>query len=136
MNRKLSALDHVGCGGILIAALSCAGCFPALGALAATFGLGFLGQFEGVMVNTVLPLLAVLVLFINGYAWWQHRSHWRGVLSVLGPVAILASLYPLWQYSWSGGLFYGALTLMLVVSVMEFVKPVQARCVLPRGINE
>ncbi|HAN26601.1 MAG TPA: mercury transporter MerC, partial [Haliea salexigens] len=42
MGRIVSSMDKVGVGGVIIAALSCAGCFPALGALAATLGLGFL----------------------------------------------------------------------------------------------
>tara|TARA_R110000787_G_scaffold192081_2_gene303604 strand:+ start:1629 stop:1802 length:174 start_codon:yes stop_codon:yes gene_type:complete len=44
-------MDKVGVGGVIIAALSCAGCFPALGALAATLGLGFLSQLEGVAIT-------------------------------------------------------------------------------------
>ena len=51
MGRIVSSIDKVGVGGVIIAALSCAACFPALGALAATLGLGFLSQLEGLAIN-------------------------------------------------------------------------------------
>ena len=132
MGRKLRVMGGVGSGGALVAALSCAGCFPALGALAGALGLGFLSQFEGVMINKFLPVFALLVLLINSYAWFRHRIHWRGVVSLLGPGVILLSLYPLWGYSWSSDLLYVALTLMLFLSVVDFIKPVQSRCILPK----
>ena len=47
MGKLNSTLDKIGIGGVIVAALSCATCFPALGALAATLGLGFLSQLEG-----------------------------------------------------------------------------------------
>jgi mercuric ion transport protein len=130
MNRIVSSLDKVGTGTVVVAALSCAACFPTLGALSATLGLGFLHSMEGVMLNRLLPLFALFGVPINSYAWYQHRILWRGILSVLGPSAILASLYPFWQYSWSSYLFYAALVLMLIISVMDFIKPAQPRCAI------
>lgn len=130
MDLIVRILDKVGVGAIFVAALSCAACFPALGSLAATLGLGFLSQLEGVMLNKLLPLFAVLALQINGYAWYRHRIHWRGFLSAFGPLAILATLYPLWQYGWSTYLFYAALILMLILSVIDFVWPAQPHCTI------
>lgn len=123
MGRVVRALDKVGMFGVIIAALSCAACFPALGALAAALGLGFLSQMEGQAINHLLPLFAALALAVNAYAWYQHRVHWRGLVASLGPIAILATLYPLWQYDWSTYLFYAALALMLVVSIANFLRP-------------
>lgn len=40
-------LDKTSSFGALVSAMSCAGCFPALGSLGAALGLGFLGQYEG-----------------------------------------------------------------------------------------
>lgn len=128
MGRLVSSIDKIGVGGVIVAALSCAGCFPALGALAATLGLGFLSQLEGMAINTLLPLFASIALAVNAYGWYQHRKHWRGVLSTLGPIAILATLYPLWQYGWSTYLFYCALILMLVVSVADLIWPARQAC--------
>jgi mercuric ion transport protein len=131
MGRIVSSIDKVGVGGIIIAALSCAACFPALGALAATLGLGFLSQLEGLAINKLLPIFASIALAVNAYGWYQHRIHWRGILSILGPMAILATLYPLWQYGWSTYLFYSALILMLAVSVADLIWPAMKVCPIP-----
>jgi mercuric ion transport protein len=135
MGRIVSSLDKLGVGGVIVAALSCAACFPALGALAATHGLGFLSQLEGLAINTLLPVFAVIALVVNCYGWFRHRIHWRGLLSVLGPVAILATLYPLWQCGWSTYLFYAALILMLAVSVADLMWPAKKECLIPEVAN-
>jgi mercuric ion transport protein len=131
MARIISAMDKIGVGGVVIAALSCTACFPALGALAATLGLGFLSQLEGIAINTLLPLFAAVALAVNGYGWSRHRVHWRGLLAILGPIAILATLYPLWQYGWSTYLFYAALILMLAMSVADLIWPAKRECPIP-----
>lgn len=131
MGRIVSSIDKLGVGGVIIAALSCAACFPAMGALAATLGLGFLSQLEGLAINRLLPIFAAIALAVNAYGWYQHRIHWRGSLSILGPLAILATLYPLWQYDWSTYLFYCALVLMLVVSIADLIWPTKKMCSIP-----
>ncbi|WDE02607.1 organomercurial transporter MerC [Thalassomonas actiniarum] len=118
-------LDKVGSGGVWLAALSCTACFPALGSLASALGLGFLSHFEGIAVNTVLPLFASLALLVNLYNWYQYKNLIRGILSVIGPIAVLLTLYPLWQYEWSTYLFYFSITLMVVMSITDIVKPVR-----------
>jgi mercuric ion transport protein len=135
MGRIVSSIDKLGVGGVIIAALSCAACFPALGALAATLGLGFLSQLEGLAINKLLPIFATIALAVNAYSWYQHRIHWRGVLSIVGPLAILATLYPLWQYGWSTYLFYSALVLMLTVSVADLIWPAKKVCPIP-GVTQ
>lgn len=75
-------LDKVGSGGVWLAALSCTACFPALGSLASALGLGFLSHFEGISVNTLLPLFAALALLVNSYNWYQHKHVVRGILHV------------------------------------------------------
>jgi mercuric ion transport protein len=62
-------LDKTSSFGSLVAAMSCAGCFPALGSLGAAIGLGFLGQYEGFLFRTLLPALALLALIVNAWAW-------------------------------------------------------------------
>jgi mercuric ion transport protein len=54
-------LDKVSSGVVWIAALSCTGCFPALGSLGSVLGLGFLSTFEGIAVNTLLPIFLPLL---------------------------------------------------------------------------
>ncbi|MDO6721366.1 organomercurial transporter MerC [Psychrosphaera sp. 1_MG-2023] len=116
-------LDKVSLGGVWLATLSCTACFPALGALASTLGLGFLSTYEGIAVNSLLPLFATLALVVNIYGWVQHHNHSRGALSIAGPTLILLTLYPLWQYSWSTYLFYAGLGIMVVTSIFDIVKP-------------
>lgn len=130
MGRLVRALGKVGAGGVVIAALSCTACFPALGVLAAGLGLGFLSQFEGVAINKLLPLFAGLALVVNCYGWVQHRRHWRGLLSVLGPLGVMLTLYPLWQYGWSTNLFYASLVLIVGVSFLDLIWPPKQVCAL------
>ena len=120
-------LDKVGAGGVWLAALSCTACFPALGTLASALGLGFLSTFEGIAVNTLLPMFAILALIVNLYNWYKNKNknHIRGTISVIGPIAILLTLYPLWIYVWSTYLFYVGICLMVVMSTLDIVKPVK-----------
>lgn len=122
-------LDKVGSGGVWLAALSCTACFPALGTLASALGLGFLSPFEGIAVNTLLPMFAILALIVNLYNWYKNQNHFRGTISIIGPIAILITLYPLWIYDWSIYLFYFGICLMVVMSILDIVKPVkEATC--------
>ena len=117
--------DKIGSGGVWLAALSCTACFPALGLLASALGLGFLSTFEDVAVNTLLPFFAAIALLANLYNGYQHKRIIRGLLGVAGPLMVLLTLYPLWQYHWSTYLFYVGITLMVVISVLDIVNPVK-----------
>ena len=121
MFRQL--IEKIGSAGTWLSALSCAACFPVLGSIASTVGLGFLAQFEGVAINTLLPIFATVTLVGNAFNWWKHKQHIRGALSVIAPMAVLLTLYPLWKYGWSTYLFYAALTLMLIMSLIDIFKP-------------
>lgn len=117
--------DKIGSGGVWLAALSCTACFPALGSLASALGLGFLSPFEGIAVNILLPTFASIALLANAYNWYKHKSTVRGLLGTIGPAAVLPTLYPLWQYGWSSYLFYFGIVLMVVMSILDVVKPVR-----------
>jgi len=119
-------LDKTSSFGALVAAMSCAGCFPALGSLGAAIGLGFLGQYEGFLFRKLLPGLAVLAFLVNAWAWYRHRQFARGLLSVAGPIAVLAALLVFWSYDWSIYLFYVGIALMLVASILDLLRPVRA----------
>jgi len=47
---KIKFLDKLGAIGAFIAAASCPVCFPFLGVVGATVGLGFLSPYEGIIV--------------------------------------------------------------------------------------
>jgi len=116
--------------GAIISALGCASCFPVLGSLGVTVGLGFLAQFEGVFINSLLPLFAAIALISAALSWWVHRQHIRGVLSIAGPIMVLATLYLFWTDSWSTYMLYFALALMFAVGIWDFVSPANKKCVI------
>ena len=72
MEKIIKSFDKLGVSGVFIAALSCTACFPALGALAATLGLGFLSPLEGIAINMLLPIFAAIALAVNLYGWIRH----------------------------------------------------------------
>lgn len=55
-------------------------CFPAIASLGAAIGMGFLSQWEGVFINTLLPLFAVLALVMNILGWFSHRQWHRSFI--------------------------------------------------------
>ena len=120
--------DKVGSSGALVSAMGCAMCFPAIAGLGAAVGLGFLSQWESLFVSTLLPLSAGVVLVLNGLGWFSHRQWHRSVLGMTGPVLLLLSLYPLFQYDWGTYVTYSALGLMLAVSLWDIFSPANKHC--------
>lgn len=125
--------DKLGAVGALTTAMGCAFCFPALGTLAGALGLGFLAQWEGLFINTLLPAFAWLTLAANGLAFLHHRRPLRAAPAVTGPILLLLALYPLWQYDWSTELVYVALGLMIGVAVLDLVRPARRDCSIAAG---
>jgi len=115
--------DKTGVLGTLTAAMGCALCFPALGSLASSLGMGFLAQYEGIFINTLLPIFAVIALAANTFSFFSHKIWYRGLAGITGPVMVLLTLYPLWFYGWSTYLLYAGIIVMLLVSVWELVSP-------------
>lgn len=121
--------DKAGSIGTFIAAAGCASCLPALGALGASLGLGFFAQFEGIFINTLLPVFAGIVLVTNLYSWYKHRIWYRGLLSIIGPSYVLIVLNFLWYPNeWQLIMFYAAIALMIIVSVWDVFSPTQKVC--------
>jgi len=113
--------DKVGSVGVLVAAMGCAACFPPMAALGASIGLGFLSAYEGVFINKLLPLFALIVLFSNLFAWVSHRNYIRMIWGLLGPLMVLATLYLFWTDNWSTYMFYAGLVLMIAVSIWDII---------------
>lgn len=120
--------DKVGSLGSLVSAMGCAMCFPAIATLGTTAGLGFLSQWEGTFINTLLPLFAWITLILNGLGWFSHKQWLRSFLGMLGPFLLLLSLYPWFQYVWSTYVTYSALALMMVVSFWDILWPANKQC--------
>lgn len=120
--------DKLGSLGAVVATMGCAYCFPAIASLGAAVGLGFLGQWEGLFINTLLPFFGGLVLVINALGWFIHRQWHRSLLGMLGPTLLLVSLYPWFKYGWSTYVTYSALAMMVAVSIWDLVSPANRRC--------
>jgi len=120
--------DKAGSLGALVSAMGCAMCFPAIASLGAAIGLGFLAQWEGLFINTLLPLFAWVVLVINALGWFRHRQWHRSLLGMLGPTLLLLSLYPWFRYGWSSYATYTGIGIMLAVSIWDLVSPANRRC--------
>jgi mercuric ion transport protein len=120
--------DKVGSLGALVSAMGCAMCFPAIASLGAAVGLGFLSQWEGLFINTLLPVFAWIALVINGLGWLGHKQWHRSLLGMAGPVLLLLSFYPLFQYGWSTYVTYSALGLMVAISLWDVFSPANKRC--------
>lgn len=128
----ISLFDKVGSVGsslgAVVSAMGCAFCFPAIASLGGALGLGFLGQWEGLFINTLLPAFAWLALFINGLGYLGHKQWHRSALGIIGPILLLLSLYPWFQYGWSTYVTYSALGLMVVVSIGDLIYLPNKRC--------
>ena len=126
-------IEKAGSVGALVAAMGCAACFPALASLGASIGLGFLSAYEGVFINKLLPLFALIVLVSNLVAWVSHRDYIRLIWGLLGPLMVLATLYLFWTDNWSTYMFYTGLVLMLAISIWDIISPPAKSCVLPEA---
>ena len=120
--------DKTGAFGTLTAAMGCGFCFPALASLGATLGPGFLTQFEGLFINTLLPIFASIALAANAFSYFNHKTWYRTLIGITGPVIVLLVLYLLWSYSWSTNLFYAGLLMMMGTALRDIFRPAQKTC--------
>jgi len=127
--RLTSLLEPGGALGTIVAAMGCASCFPAIASLGASLGLGFLGQYEGIFINTLLPVFASIALAANIFSFFSHRIWYRLLAGVAGPSMVLATLYLFWTDNWSTYMFYAGLAVMLAVSIWDIVSPPRKVCI-------
>ena len=127
--------DKTGTIGTIVSAMGCAMCFPAIASLGATIGLGFLSRYEGLFINTLLPIFAVVALVANIHTAWAHRSLSRLFLGIAGPSMVLATLYLFWTDNWSTYMFYAGLMTMLAVSIWDIASPPKRVCKSDSGVK-
>lgn len=120
--------DKTGSLGAIVSAMGCGMCFPAIASLGSALGLGFLAQYEGLFVNTLLPLFTVIALLANLVTGIQQRRWLHLALGITGPLMVLATLYLFWSADWSTDLFYAGLVLMLAISIWDLVSPTRRTC--------
>lgn len=123
--------------GAIVAAMGCASCFPALGSLGAAIGLGFLAKYEGLFINTLLPIFAWIALVATIISFISHRKVIRMLFGIAGPIMVLLTMGPLWKYGWSTQLLYVGLAWMALVAIWDIVSPPGGRvcktCEAPAG---
>lgn len=132
------AAGKAGALGSVVSAMGCAACFPALATLAGAMGLGFLAQWEGLFITTLLPLFAAIALAANAKSWSGHQHWQRGVIGVTGPLLVLlAALLMRFYGVQTAPLLYVGLAFMAGVAIWELVAPAKPRgtydsCDLPQ----
>lgn len=133
MQRAMKILsvmgDKAGLLGTFVSAMGCGACFPAIASIGAAAGLSFLSQWEGIFVNTLLPVFAGVALAANFFGWFSHRQYLRSILGMTGPAIVLAALFPLWEFEWSTDLMYAGMGLMLLISLWDIYSSTNRRCV-------
>ncbi|VAW76050.1 Mercuric transport protein, MerC [hydrothermal vent metagenome] len=134
--RFTSFFDASGSIGAVVSAMGCASCFPAIAALGSSVGLGFLGHFEGIFINTLLPVFAGIALAANILAFVSHRIWYRLLAGITGPLMVLATLYLFWTDDWSTYMFYAGLAIMMGVSIWDIVSPARKVCSSGAVLNE
>lgn len=122
------AADKAGALGSVVSAASCPACFPALASLGAAAGLGVLDEYEGLFINTLLPLFAAVALIANAAAWLRHRQWQRSVLGMIGPAMVLAAMLLFFGQWWTARLMYAGLAAMVGVSLWDLWSPAHQRC--------
>lgn len=120
--------DKTGSLGAVVSAMGCGMCFPAIASIGSAVGLGFLANYEGLLINTLLPLFAAIALLANLVSGIRRQRWLRLALGVAGPLMVLTTLYLFWSDGWSTYLFYAGLILMLGVSIWDLVSPPQRAC--------
>jgi mercuric ion transport protein len=122
------AADKAGALGSVVSAASCPACFPALASLGAAAGLSFLGNYEGLFLNTLLPLFAAVALVANALGWLRHRQWHRSLLGMIGPAMVLSAMLLFFGQWWTARLLYTGLAFMVGISLWDLLSPASKRC--------
>lgn len=108
-------LDKAGTVGAFLAAASCPACFPLLGIVGATLGLGFLRPYEGIMMY-VFQGLVFLSLIGNILSYLKHRRVIPLTIGILSPLVIFFAFY----IRFSNVLIYSGLAGLLVAIILNY----------------
>ena len=122
--------------GTVVSAASCPACFPALAGIGAALGLTVFGEYEGLFIDRVLPLLAVAALLAQVAGWWAHRQWQRSLLGAVGPVLVLVAIEFYLGTALGNWMFYTGVAAMAAVSIRELLSPAARACAQGCGVDE
>jgi len=101
----------------LIAAASCPACFPVLGVIGATLGLGFLSPYEGIIMY-VFQGFVLLSLIGNIIAYLEHKKIYALVIGVVSPLLIFYAFYINFSYV----IIYAGLIGLFISAIVNFIE--------------
>ena len=138
MSITTRVADKAGIIGTIVGSFGCAACFPAVASIGTAIGLGFLGQWEGLLVRFLVPVFALVALLANLGGWFSHRQWQRALIGSIGPVLALIGAFGLMGVfgmtrgflpaNVARGTFYAGLIVMILVAVWDLVRPANRRC--------
>lgn len=138
MSVTVRVADKAGVIGAIVGSFGCAACFPAVASIGAAIGLGFLGQWEGLLVRFLIPLFAIVALLANLSGWFSHRQWQRALIGSIGPVLALIGAFGLMGVfamthgflaaNVARGTFYAGLIVMVLVALWDLIRPAHRRC--------
>ncbi len=120
--------DKTGALGSIVSAMSCPACFPALASLGAALGLGFLSEYEGLFITTLMPIFAGVALLANAFGWFRYRQWQRSALGMIGPAIVLAVTLFFMGNWWVADLLYVGLAFMVGTSIWDFISRKNRTC--------
>ena len=112
----LGILEKVGSIGTFITAASCPVCWPLFASIGATFGLGVLAPFEGVLMTIIFPAFILVSILGSILSFINHRSYPPLAVSILSAALILYGFYGGWHLM----LMYIGIFGLLVGSILGF----------------
>ena len=144
MSITTRVADKAGVIGTIVGSFGCAACFPAAASIGAAIGLGFLGQWEGLLVRIVVPIFAIVALLANLMGWFSHHQWQRALTGSIGPFLALTGAFGLMGLfgmtrgflpaDVARGTFYAGLIVMVLAALRDLIRPANRRC-RPRGLE-
>lgn len=138
MSMTTRVADKTGVIGAIASSFGCAACFPAAASIGAAIGLGFLGQWEGLLVRFLIPIFAIVALLANLCGWFSHHQWQRALIGSIGPILALIGAFGLMGVfamthgflaaDVARGIFYAGLIVMVLVALWDVIRPANRRC--------
>jgi mercuric ion transport protein len=114
---NLRFLDKLGSIGAILAAATCAVCFPLLASAGAAIALGVFSKYEGIMLY-LFQVLVLIALVGNVISYLHHKKRMLLVLGVASPLLIFISFY----LYFSQFIIYAGLLGLLTAALLNYLE--------------